>query len=263
MMQVLGTTAQSETHWLAQQLHDTVLQTLAIARIRIDKALTDTGPLPRDLGEDLRRMLDREIATLRELVRGSGRPAPPQPDLCSALAAVAEHLESVTGIAVRIDDRTATRRSWTHDDLVAHRILREALHNAAKHSGAEHIRVTLVDREERLVCEVCDDGHGFDPASTPKGFGMTAMHAQARDAGGELEIDSRRSGTRLTLVLPRQDRAVASDGTTSEDPTAEGNTSDDSARPCAKTDDRHLRRPSGRTVRDPHPSRGRPLPDRR
>lgn len=262
-MTMLGPSAQSETHWLAQQLHDTVLQTLAIARIRIDKALIGTGPLPRDLGEDLRRLLDREIATLRELLRGSGRPVPPQPDLRSALTATAEHLESVTGIRVRIDDRTPTRRSWTRDGLVAHRILREALHNAAKHSGARHIWVALADQEKRLVCEVRDDGHGFDPATTPMGFGMTAMYAQARDVGGELEIDSGRSGTLLTLILPRQDRPAASAGMTSADPALERDTSDDFARPRAKTDDRHLRRPPGCAVRDPHPPRGRPLPDRR
>jgi signal transduction histidine kinase len=191
------------THRLAQHLHDGVLQTLAMARIRIDKALTCPGPLPRDLGEDLKQLLDQEIAALRELVRGADRPAPPQPDLHSALTAAAGHLESVTGIRCGIDDRTVPRRSWARNDLIAYRILHEALHNAAKHSGAQQIWVTLVDQQDRLVCEVRDDGHGFDPASTSPGFGMTAMYAQARDAGGELDIDSRRSGTVVTLVLPR------------------------------------------------------------
>ena len=209
-----GTTAPPATRRLAEHLHDTVLQSLAIARIRIDAALAGPGPLPRELGEDLRQLLDGEIATLRALLRGSGRPAPPQPDLRSALTATAEQLGSATGIRFGFEDRTVPRRSWTHDDLVAYRVLSEALHNTAKHSGAENVQVTLADQRERLVCEVRDDGHGFDPNTTPMGFGMTGMYAQARDAGGELAIVSRPSGTLVTLVLPRQDRPNAPGRTT-------------------------------------------------
>lgn len=198
------TAAPQDARWLARHLHDTVLQSLAIARIRIDKALSGTGPLPRDLGEDLRALLDREIAGLRALVHGAGRPAPPRTGLRGALTATAGHLGSVTGIRVTVEDRTAPRRSWSRADLVAYRILREALHNAARHSGAADARVTLTDADGRLVGEVRDDGHGFDPDVTPRGFGMTAMYAQAGEAGGELTIDSGRSGTLVRLVLPRE-----------------------------------------------------------
>jgi len=266
-MTVPGAPARPEAHWLAQQLHDTVLQSLAIARMRLDKALTGTGPLPRDLGEDLRGLLDEEIAALRALVRGAGRPAPAQPDPRSALSVTAEHLGSVTGIRVEIDDRTAARRSWARTDLVAYRILREALHNVAKHSGAEHVRVTLADERDHLVCAVRDDGHGFDPVVTPRGFGMTGMYAQAEEAGGELTVGSRRSGTLVRLILPKRDSPgqdrPAPGRTMYRDPALEGRTGDDSARPCGNTDDHHRRRPPGRTVRDPHPPRGRALPDRR
>lgn len=198
------TAVPQDTRWLAQHLHDTVLQSLAIARIRIDKALSGTGPLPRDLGEDLRGLLDHEIAGLRALVHGAGRPAPPRAGLRGALTATAGHLGSLTGIQVTVEDRTAPRHSWSRADLVAYRILREALNNAARHSGATYARVTLTDAGDRLVGEVRDDGHGFDPGVTPRGFGITGMHAQAGEAGGELTIDSGRSGTLVRLVLPRE-----------------------------------------------------------
>lgn len=239
---------------LAQRLHDTVLQSLAVARIRIDQALARSGPLPRDLGEDLRRLLDEEIAGLRALVHGTAHPAPASPDLRGALAATAEQVRSA-GIRCRVEDRTAPGRAWTRTDLVAYPILREAVHNAVKHSGAGHIRVTVTRTAGRLVCEVRDDGHGFDPATTPMGFGTTGMRAQAEDAGGELVVDSRPSGTLVTLVLP--------DRTTYGDPALEGDTGDDHARLRGTTDDRHLRRPPGRTLRDPHSPGGRAVPDRR
>ena len=68
---------------LPQQLHDGVLQSLAIARIRLDRALAQDGPLPRELGTDLRVLLDHEIAGLRRLI---GSPALTAPDPDSPIA---------------------------------------------------------------------------------------------------------------------------------------------------------------------------------
>ncbi|MFI0901303.1 sensor histidine kinase [Streptomyces sp. NPDC020983] len=211
---------------LAQQLHDGVLQSLAVARIRLGRALAGPGPLPREVGEELRELLDGEIAGLRRLIAGAGdaipaEPAaepdvPPQQDLPSALAATAAHLQSATGVRIRVDDRTARTGGWSGNDLVAYRIVREALHNTARHSGAAHAWVTLASSRSRLVCVVSDDGHGFLPARTagPRAhFGLGASYARARAAGGYLAVRSGGDGTSLTLSLPRQPRTPPDGGT--------------------------------------------------
>ena len=188
---------------LAQQLHDGVLQTLAIARIRLDRALAQDGPLPRELGADLKELLEGEVADLRRLIAGSALPAPPQTDLSSALTATAEHLQSVTGIRICVENRTAPPGRWAGNDLIAYRIMREALHNTAKHSGAKHAWVTVAARRDHLVCEVRDDGRGFAQPAARRHFGLSSMYAQARDAGGHLAVQSRRTGTFVSLSLPR------------------------------------------------------------
>jgi signal transduction histidine kinase len=188
---------------LAQQLHDGVLQTLAMARLRVDRALADPGPLPRELGADLIELLDQEIADLRRLISDATPSTPPQPDLPSALAATAEHLRSATGIRYRVRTRTTPRGRWAGNDLLAYRIVREALHNTARHSGARHAWVTVAARPDELVCAVRDDGHGFAPATARPHFGLRAMYEQARAAGGRLAVESRRTGTSVTLALPR------------------------------------------------------------
>lgn len=188
---------------LAQHLHDGVLQSLAVARIRLGRALAQDGSLTRELAADLKALLDHEIADLRRLIAGSAPAGPPQPDLPSALAATAKELQSVTGIRIRVDNRGAPHGRWAANDLVAYRILREALHNTAKHSGARHAWVAVSGGRDRLVCVVCDDGGGFGPPAAGGHFGLAAMHAQARDAGGFLAVRSRRTGTFVTLSLPR------------------------------------------------------------
>ena len=41
-----------------------------------------------------------------------------------------------------------------------------------------------------LTFEVRDNGHGFDTASTPNGFGLTGMADRLDTIGGQLHIDS-------------------------------------------------------------------------
>src|SRR5919107_2067750 len=75
------------------------------------------------------------------------------------------------------------------------RILREALINARRHSGAEHVRVRVSNSEEKLSAEVEDDGQGFDQAqerssTTHGGLGIRAMRERAKSLGGEFKIES-------------------------------------------------------------------------
>lgn len=211
----------------AQELHDGVLQALAVARIRLGRALAAPGPLPRELGEELRELLDGEIAGLRRLIGGGGpgpaapsrEPDPPaheappaHEDLPTALAATAAHLESATGVRIRVARHTPWSGSWTGSDLVAYGIVREALHNTARHSGAAHAWVSLASSGSRLVCVVTDDGHGFLPARADghrAHFGLRASYARARAAGGHLAVRSGGDGTCVTLSLPRIPREPA------------------------------------------------------
>ncbi|MEU4240823.1 ATP-binding protein [Actinoplanes sp. NPDC026619] len=183
----------TEAQELAQRIHDGVLQSLAVARIRLDRALATGGPLAHDVGEDLRALLDREIAALRDLVRGAG---PARAGVGATLTETAHRLESLTGISVSVDERATA-------DPTTGRVLHEALHNAIRHSGATHVRVIVAGVGKHLVGQVRDNGRGFDPGAARRGLGITAMYARTKAAGGELEIDSTGAGTVVTVTLPR------------------------------------------------------------
>jgi signal transduction histidine kinase len=84
------------------------------------------------------------------------------------------------------------------------RIAREAVGNAARHSGGETISVRLDARRDRLHLLVEDDGRGFDPVrARERGHGLISMQERAQALNGTLSIRSApRRGAHVELVLP-------------------------------------------------------------
>jgi len=85
-------------------------------------------------------------------------------------------------------------------------ILKEAVHNAARHAGATRVDITVARVDGALAATVCDDGRGFD-AATPgdgggSGNGLASMRARAAQAGGTLRVETGRTGTSVIVRLP-------------------------------------------------------------
>ena len=75
--------------------------------------------------------------------------------------------------------------------MVVYRVAQEALVNAARHSGATRVEVSLEPRDSRVRLEVADNGSGFAFAEEGKGLGLSGMRERALLVGGSLDIDSR------------------------------------------------------------------------
>jgi signal transduction histidine kinase len=97
--------------------------------------------------------------------------------------------------------------------LQVFRVLQEAVNNALKHSGGDHIRVSVLSAGEGpLVLSVDDNGSGVRTGA-PAGRGLANMSLRARSIGGEVVVDGGEAGgaepggagvgTSVTLTLPR------------------------------------------------------------
>ncbi|HEY2739157.1 MAG TPA: ATP-binding protein, partial [Thermoanaerobaculia bacterium] len=82
-------------------------------------------------------------------------------------------------------------------------LVKEALHNVARHSQATTVDIQFAVSGRRLSVEIRDDGRGFDPSAVnPEtgGHGLGSMRARAAALGAPLEIDTAPGrGTRLFL----------------------------------------------------------------
>jgi len=118
-----------------------------------------------------------------------------------ALAQVARDAARRYGAAVDLELASGIELSPREQEAVV-RIASEAVTNAARHSGAEVLRVYLERLEAGMRLQVVDDGSGFDDEEPRRGFGLVTMRDRADALGGKLRIDSRRgAGTRVELEL--------------------------------------------------------------
>ena len=88
-------------------------------------------------------------------------------------------------------------------------ILKEALTNAARHSGASTVSVTIDRGDGGILGRVSDDGGGFDPETVGGrndrlgGNGLVNMRARAEKVGGRLLVESSPGqGTSLSVRVP-------------------------------------------------------------
>ncbi|MEO7802486.1 MAG: sensor histidine kinase [Ginsengibacter sp.] len=81
-------------------------------------------------------------------------------------------------------------------------IMKEAINNAVKYSGAINIYVSLKCRNDEIHVTVKDDGNGFDAAVTTEGNGLNNMRARVRELHSKLTIESQKGkGTLVKLQM--------------------------------------------------------------
>jgi signal transduction histidine kinase/ligand-binding sensor domain-containing protein len=82
-------------------------------------------------------------------------------------------------------------------------IFKEAVNNAARHSGCDAVEVTFGTENGSLVLSIADNGKGFDPAAEAEGNGLVNMRRRAARIAGKLDVLSEPgSATTIRLVMP-------------------------------------------------------------
>jgi signal transduction histidine kinase len=83
-----------------------------------------------------------------------------------------------------------------------YRVVQEALHNCARHSHANTVRIRVKQDRDRLFLTIQDDGQGFD-VQQMKGLGLLGIQERVAQLGGQSSVQSKPgSGTTLSVELP-------------------------------------------------------------
>lgn len=191
--------ATTERERLARQIHDGVLQALALIHRR--------GAALGGEAASLATIAAEQEAALRELV------ARPRAESPAGMADVREALSSATRDAT-VPVETATPNEPV---LLPASVVRElaaavtaALDNVARHAGPGARAWVLVEDEgDAVTVSVRDDGTGFDvgtlrSAADAGRLGVAqSIRGRARALGGTARVESGPGGTEVEIRLPR------------------------------------------------------------
>ncbi len=128
--------------------------------------------------------------------------------LASALSLYVEGLTERSDIAITLDVADNVRRQPSDIELAIFRLVQECLTNIHRHSGSKTADIRMFVDAECLHVEVSDRRKGIPPErlaeirSGGSGVGIRGMQERLRQFGGEMTIDSTRSGTRVLAVVP-------------------------------------------------------------
>ena len=186
--------ARAERDRLAQDLHDSVSQTLYSAGMIADATplLLEQDPA---LGQQNLELLTTMIRGASAEMRSLLMELRPEALRGQTLGPLLEM--SVAGARGRTQANVVLNvegdRQLPEDiTLALYHIAQEALNNVAKHAEASEVVVELTCNPKGAKLCVRDDGRGFDPHAIPAGhFGVGIMGERAHKIGARFEIDSK------------------------------------------------------------------------
>jgi len=201
LLERLAVAHSEERLGISRELHDRVAHSIAAGLQRFELGGIDDGSDPR-LREGLQLFgaaLDETRAIALDLRHAVG-----DKRLDEALRDYVDDLDD-SGPPVQTTVEGTPYRLSTGVQEEAFIIIREAVHNARRHSHAETIRVHSHWDRRSLTIAVSDNGHGFAHETVRSGaLGLIVAQERAELIGAELDIvPGLGTGTTLSLTIPR------------------------------------------------------------
>ena len=193
---------------IARDLHDDICQQLALVSIELEQVqgkLPDSVSEPRSKVEEVRnRIVD--IATDVQMMSHELHSAKlSYLGIAVAMKGFCREFGEHYKVEIEFESRDIPRQLPPDVSLCLFRVLQEALHNAAKHSGVKHFDVQLWGTSGDVHLTISDLGSGFDTeaAMRGQGLGITSMQERLKLVKGDLTITSQpQRGTTIHARVP-------------------------------------------------------------
>jgi PAS domain S-box-containing protein len=198
-----------ERRRIARELHDSLGQELAAAKMTVDGILTQDANQVKDRSAvEASKSIDRALQQVRTMSHLLHPPLLDEVGLVSALRWYLEGMTKRSGIESTLDVRPPNFPRLTPQyETAIFRIVQEALTNVFRHSEATRSWVTLVRNAENVAVEIRDNGKGltegimmFKPGTV--GVGIGGMRQRVEEFGGELRLTNANPGTIVEVIIP-------------------------------------------------------------
>ncbi|GAA3686450.1 sensor histidine kinase [Streptomyces iranensis] len=196
---------EAERRRIERDLHDGAQQRLVGLTMTLGLARLDAPPGPvADQLAKAQEEADEVLAELRELIRGIHPKVLSDHGLPAAVADAADRSAIPVDVALALSGRLPQAV-----EAAGYFVVREALTNVARHSGASRAEVSGGHRDGRLFLQVRDNGRGG--ADVGAGTGLTGLADRVSALDGRISLSSPPGGpTLLRVEIPcvRTDRSA-------------------------------------------------------
>lgn len=193
---------------IARELHDSLAQSLSFMKIQISRLQSSAAnkmsfTTLQAIVNELREGLDSAYKELRELL-ATFRVHIDVRGLNFAVQSAIDEFIQRSNLTITLDNRLVNCRLTVNEEFHVLHVIREALSNIVRHSGATIVNVVLVLQPSGLVSVLIDDdGIGYAAKHEEAGhYGQSIMKERAYSLGGDISVLRRRKGgTRVRLVF--------------------------------------------------------------
>lgn len=209
------TIQEEERARISRDLHDELGQCQTAVLLGLRSVLNaQTLEEARERAQSVHEMAVGAVDATRRMARGLSPSVLNDFGLAAAVDRVCEDVEAASDIPVHRDLRTLWARFEPAVEIATYRVVQEALTNAAKHSQATGIDVSLAHVNGSIVLQVSDNGKGMNEdeqisQGSGSGLGLAGMRERITLLGGSFAVTtSPARGTTLRASLPAKERTT-------------------------------------------------------
>jgi two-component system, NarL family, sensor kinase len=185
---------ENERKRIAGELHDGVGQTMSAARMNLSAFEHDLHLTDLQQKQKFEKIISLVDESCRE-VRVVSHNMMPNALVKSGLAnAVRDFVDKIDSRIIKVDlyCEGLNERLDTSIETVLYRVIQECVNNVIKHSGANHLDISLTREENDISVTIEDNGRGFDSSEPGKfeGIGLKNMLTRIRYLKGDIEFNS-------------------------------------------------------------------------
>ena len=192
---------------IGRELHDDIGQRLALLAVELQRLQKDPLILPRHRNHlaGLHKRASEIAADTQSLSHELHSARLQYLGIAAAIRGFCREFGEQQKVKIDLQINDLPTPLSAEISLCLFRVLQEALHNSAKHSGGRRFEVRLWGTENDIHLTIKDSGKGFDreAAKTSQGIGLISMEERLKLVNGGLSIDSQPGrGTVIEARVP-------------------------------------------------------------
>lgn len=202
--------AEEQAHKIGQELHDNLGQQVAAIGYQaraLEKKIAAAGNENMAIvAASIAAQAQAAVIQIKQLAQGLLPFELETNGLVAALQTLASRIEATYKIACDFVCKNDFINTDNNLALNLYRITQEAVNNAIRHGGAQHLAISLASEKDVLYLSISDDGCGFIDENgmhaITQGMGIKIMQYRAKQLGAKLEFLSRPGGgTEIRLEM--------------------------------------------------------------